>query len=161
MHSAPATLCAARDCSCSQSVHEVLTEGGLDVVQLVGHWTGQIGLQNRLDLRKRFALIALRIPFFRPESDRNHLFILGLREEGQKLHESGLLLQNGKHFVPDYFYKLFFLFQLRDEFNNTGKHGNSPLRLRLMRGPEAAPSFYVEYLASQYHRHDIRPGTVG
>jgi len=47
------------------------------------------------------------------------LFIFDLGEEQQEFHESGLLLQNGKYLVPDYLYKLLFLFQLRDEFNNT------------------------------------------
>jgi hypothetical protein len=38
-------------------MHEVLTQGGLDVVRLVRNRSGQIGLQDFLDLWEHFALI--------------------------------------------------------------------------------------------------------
>ena len=59
----------------------MLTQRGLDVVQLVRNRSGQIGFQNFLDFWKYFAPIALRVPFLHPEGDRDRLFILGLREE--------------------------------------------------------------------------------
>jgi len=60
-------------------MHEVLTQRGLDVVQLVRDPNRQIGFQNFLDFWKYFAPIALRVAFLHPEGDRDRLFILGLR----------------------------------------------------------------------------------
>ena len=63
-------------------MHEVLTQGGLDVIRLVRNRIGQIWLQDFLDPWEHFALIPLRVSFLRPEGDGDHLFILGLGEEG-------------------------------------------------------------------------------
>lgn len=55
----------------------MLTYGRLDAVQLPGDRGGQIGLQDFIDLREHFALIALRILLLHPQSDVDALLILG------------------------------------------------------------------------------------
>ena len=68
-----------------QGFHEVLANRGFHVVVLECDGVGQIGLEDPFHLRIHFALIALCVPLLGPESDGDHLFGLGLREQGQEL----------------------------------------------------------------------------
>src|ERR1700691_5833380 len=112
-----------------QGFHEVLANRGFHAVVLEGDRGGQIWLEDPFHLRIHFALIALCIPLLGPESDGDHLFGLGLREQGQDFQKSRLLFQDRQYFVAHNFHKLFFLFEFRNKFNNAGKHDGSPFLL--------------------------------
>src|SRR2546422_4986838 len=120
---APACLCVAHAASGDQGLHKVLAQRGLDLIVPVAERGKEVRFQNFLDLEEHLALIALYVLLLRPQGDGDHLLILDLREEGQHLQEPSLLLQNGQNLVAYYLDKLFFLFPLRNKFNNARKHG--------------------------------------
>src|SRR6266700_2149279 len=150
-----------------EGLHEIWAHRRLDHIVLKGDRSGQIRFHNFCNSRIHFALIALCIPFLRPESNGDGLLSSGLGYERQDFQESRLLLQNGQDFVTYNLKQFFFLFNFRNEFNNACKHDGFSFSLfkdwchrKLPLGPQyCVISFWARPMLGvygQYHETVLR-----